>query len=63
MTQADVIALFDKILAEAPETVEGLGNVANHLLNGDTEAAAREARLVAECVAAKKLAESAYDKP
>jgi len=61
MSEAEILALVSKIIAEVPEAVEGLGNVASRLLEGHPEAAAREARLVAETVGIKRAGAAAYD--
>lgn len=61
MSEAEVIALVVKILAEVPEAVEGLGRVATSLFEGKPEDAAREARLTAETIGIKKAARAAYE--
>lgn len=63
MSEAEILALVAKIIAEVPEAVEGLGRVASSLFEGKPEDAAREARLVAETIGIKKAAAAAYDTP
>lgn len=63
MTNEEVLELIVKIMTEVPEAVEGLGNMAGYLLNGDADKAVIEARLVAETAGIKRAARAAYDVP
>jgi hypothetical protein len=55
---SQLLLLLSKVPAEA---FDSLGRLVGHLLNGDAEAAEREARVTAETIAAKKTIDAAYD--
>jgi hypothetical protein len=63
MNKEDALELFETIMNETPDAIPGLAAVATQLINGDKDAALREAELVAQTIMIKRAARAAYNVP